>query len=293
LKRRHLLALIAGAAVAEFPISEAAATAPTIGVLVVGAPSSQNFWRIFQEAMRELGYVEGKSVHFEFRSDEGDASRLGALAAELVQLKVDVIVAWFTPAATAAKQATSEIPIVMATAGDPVATGLVSSLARPGGNVTGTSAMAADLGGKCVELMREIIPSARRMAVLLNAPDPFSKPFLEKVRLAGHTTGTIIDPVTIEKSGDLDMGFAAMETGRPDAVIVQPSLPIKHVAELALRNRMPAASPFRPFAEVGGLLSYWFDEPLIAGPPRTSTRSSRVRSRPTCRWSCRSSSRPS
>ena len=132
---------------------------PTIGVLVVGAPGSEKFWRLFQDAIRGLGYVEGQNIRYEFRSDQGQASRLPDLAAELVRLKVDVIVTWFTPAATAAKQATSDIPIVMAAAGDPVATGLVASLARPGGNITGTSALAADLAGRCIELIHEMLPA--------------------------------------------------------------------------------------------------------------------------------------
>ena len=124
--------------------------------------------------MRELGYVEGQTVRFEFRSDHGQADRLPELAAELVRLKVDVIVPWFTPAARAAKQATREIPIVMAGAGDPVGTGLAQSLARPGGNITGTGGLAPELAAKCVELIREILPFARRVVALVNAADLFS-----------------------------------------------------------------------------------------------------------------------
>src|SRR5439155_9134258 len=145
-------------------------------VLVRGAPGWQQFWRLFPEALRDLGYIEGKNIRFEFRSDQGEISRLPELATELVRLKVDVIVSWFTPAATAAKQATREIPIVMAAAGSPVETGLVESLARPGGNVTGTAGMGAELAGKSVEIIRDMLPSAHRVAALANAPDPFAKP---------------------------------------------------------------------------------------------------------------------
>jgi putative ABC transport system substrate-binding protein len=234
---------------------------PTIGILVVGAPGSENFWRLFQEAMRELGYVDGRTVRFEFRSDLGQVNRLPSLADELVRLKVDLIVAWFTPAALAAKQATREIPIVMAAAGDPLANGLVTDLARPGGNITGMSGVAGELAGKCVERVRELLPSAHRVAALANAPDPFSKPFLEKIRLAGKATGTTIDPIImIHRPEELEAAFLAMEKTRPDAAIVQPSLPVKRVAELALKYRMPAVSAFRPFAEDGGLMSYWFAE---------------------------------
>jgi len=150
----------------------------TIGVLVVGSPGSQRFWRLFQEDLRHLGYIEGKNIRFEFRSDERQASRLPALALELVELKVDLIVAWFTPAAIAARQAKHEIPIVMARVGNPVETGLVESLARPGGNATGMAAVGAELAGKCVQLVRELLPSAHRIVALVNAPDPFSETFL-------------------------------------------------------------------------------------------------------------------
>jgi len=238
---------------------------PTIGILVIGAPSSETFWRVLRDELRELGYIEGRTVRFGFRSDQGQAGRLPELAAELVRFKVDVIVPYFTPAARAAKQATREIPIV-ATAGDFIATGLVDSLARPGGNVTGVSAAVADLAGKCVELVREMLPSARRVAALVNAPDPFSKPFLEKIRLASEATGTTIDPVMIRCSEEFDAAFMTMLKRRPDAVIVQPSLPMKRAAELTLKHRMPAASPFRPFAEEGGLMS----QPC-PGPHRPTT----------------------
>jgi putative ABC transport system substrate-binding protein len=232
------------------------AKVPTIGVLVVGAPGSEKFWRLFRDGMRELGYIEGQSVRFEFRSDQGQAGRLPALAAELVQLRVDVLVAWFTPAATAVKQATREIPIVCAVCGDPVGTGLVASLARPGGNLTGMSGMAAEMASKGVELLRELSPSVHRVAALGNASDPFSKPFLAQIQLAGTATATPIQPIMIRGSEELDAAFAALASDRPDAMIVQPNLPIKHVAELALQYRMPALSTFRPFAEAGGLMSY-------------------------------------
>jgi putative tryptophan/tyrosine transport system substrate-binding protein len=153
----------------------------TIGVLVRAAPGWQQFWAWFREDLRELGYIEGDNVRFEFRSDEGDIRRLPELAAQLVQLQVDVIVAWFTPAATAAKRATHDIPIVCAICGDLVGTGLVDSLARPGGNLTGGSSLTAELSAKFIELIREISPSAQRVAVLANAPDPFSKVFVKQI----------------------------------------------------------------------------------------------------------------
>src|SRR5262249_8478221 len=154
--------------------------------------------------------------------------------AELVRLKVDVIVTWFTPTAVAARRATQEIPIVMAETGDPVGTGLVASLARPGGNVTGLASVAAELAGKSVQLIRDMLPSARRVTVLANKTDPFSKPFLEQIQLGGETSGTTINPVTISSNDEFEAAFAAMEKDRPDAVIVQPSLTGKRAVELAL-----------------------------------------------------------
>jgi len=182
MRRRKVLGQTAGMAMAV-PLALAAqpAKVPVIGVLVVGATGSENFWRLFRDDMRKLGFIDGRTVRYEFRSDQGRLARLPELAAELVRLKVDLIVTWFTPAALAAKQATRDIPIVMALAGDPVAAGLIESLARPGGNVTGMSGMSSDLAGKCVELSRELLPQARRVAALVNTLDPFSKAFLDKI----------------------------------------------------------------------------------------------------------------
>jgi len=174
----------------------------------------------------------------------------------LVRLKVDVIVTWFTPPTQAAKQATHEIPIVMADTGDPIGTGLVASLPRPGGNVTGIASVSSELAGKSVQLIRDMLPSARRVAALANATDPFAKPFLEQIKLGGEATGTTINPVRIGGNEELEAAFAAMEKDRPDAVIVQPSLPSKRAAELALKQRVPAVSVPRWFAEEGGLMSY-------------------------------------
>jgi putative tryptophan/tyrosine transport system substrate-binding protein len=229
----------------------------TIGVLVRAAPGWQRFWQLFPEALRDLGYIEGKNIRFEFRSDEGQMSRLPELAAELARRKVNVIVPWFTPAAIAAKQATHEIPIVCAACGDMIGTGLVESLARPGGNVTGNSTLNAELAGKTIELIREMVPSTRRVIALANAADPFSKSFLQQIQLAGGSSGTLIEPMMIQNVDELDAAFRAMEGRRPDAVIVQPSLPTKRAAELALSYRIPAVCAWRQFARDGGLAGYF------------------------------------
>jgi ABC-type uncharacterized transport system substrate-binding protein len=257
LRRRDLIAVVGGA-VALWPVIGVAqpAKVPTIGVLVVQSPGSEQLLPQLKQTLHELGYVEGQTIRFVYRSDQRQFRHLPELAAELVQLKVDLIVTWFTPAATAAKNATREIPIVMALAGNPVETGLVESLARPGGNVTGISSVAAELNGKIVELIRELLPSARRVAALANAPDPFSKPFLEKIRLAGEATGLTIDAILVHGAGELEATFASMEKERPDAVIVQASLGLKRPTELALQHRIPAVSNFREVVEEGGLMAY-------------------------------------
>jgi putative tryptophan/tyrosine transport system substrate-binding protein len=257
MRRRNILALT-GAAVALAPIAARAqpAKVAVIGMLVVAAPSAPTFGRLFRDAMRRLGYVEGRTVRYELRSDDGQLSRLPELAAELVRLKVDVIVAYLTPAALAAKQATRDIPIVMGAAGDPLAAGLIDSLARPGGNVTGVSNMASDAAGKCVELSRELLPHARRVAALTNAPDPFSKPFLEKIRVAGAATGTTIDVLSIREASELEAVFASLDKAPPDTMILQASLPTKLVAELAIKHKIPSLSITRSFPEAGGLMSY-------------------------------------
>src|SRR5580692_4966056 len=243
IRRREFIGLLGGAAAVR-PLAAHAQQPkmPTVGALVIGNINPERFWREFRQGLRDLGYVEGQNIRFEFRSAEGHLDRLPKLAAELVRLKIDIIVTWFTPTTQAAKQATREIPIVMADAGDPVGMGLVASLPRPGGNVTGIAGMTAELSGKCIELIREILPAARRVAALANATDPFSKPFLEQVQLAGEASGTTVNPVRISSSEELEGAFAAMEKERPDAVIVQPSLPSKRAAELALKHRVPAVS---------------------------------------------------
>jgi putative ABC transport system substrate-binding protein len=242
MRRRDLIAFVgAASALASFGAAAQQPKMPTIGVLVVGSPASERFWRLFQQDMRELGYIEAKNVRYEFRSDAGQTSRLPSLAAELVRLKVDLIVAWFTPAALAARQATNQTPIVMALVGNPVETGLVGSLVQPGGNVTGMAAIGAELAGKLVGVVHELMPAARRIAALANVPDAFSKPFLQRVESNGAAAGVIIDPVMIHSSAELDAAFTALHKEPPDALIVQPSLPIRRVAELAVRYRLIAA----------------------------------------------------
>src|SRR5262249_51994386 len=200
--RRKFLATLGGSVAAAWPLAARAQQpkVPTIGALVIGNISPEEFWREFRQGLRELGYIEGQNIRFEFRSAEGQINRLPELAAELVRLKVDVIVTWFTPTAVAAKQATREIPIVMAETGDSVGTGLIMSLPRPGGNVTGIASVTAELAGKSVQLIRDMLPSARRVTALANATDPFSKPFLEQIAKPPEPQSTLSGLATMRSS---------------------------------------------------------------------------------------------
>src|SRR4029077_9121640 len=185
MRRREFITLLGGAAVA-WPLAARAQQTKVhrVGVLLVGNEDADSFRKELREELRKSGYVEGQNLLFEFRSAEQKLDLLPGLAAELVALKVDVIVALLTPSALAAQRATREIPIVVVS-GDPLGTGLVASLARPGGNVTGISLMAAEMHGKCVELFHDVLPSTRRVAVLLNAEDPFWRQIEGQVQLAG------------------------------------------------------------------------------------------------------------
>ncbi|MEO6065940.1 MAG: ABC transporter substrate-binding protein [Lysobacterales bacterium] len=232
------------------------AKVPTIGVLVMGNPDPVPFMTALREALAKLGYVEGQTLRFEQRSAGGDAAALGDLARELVRLKADVIVAWQTPAAVAAKQATTSIPIVMAAVGDAVATGLVTSLARPGANITGSSALAAEVMGKNLGLIRETLPAARRVVVLANAADPFSKPFLSQIERAAPALGIEINRVMMQPAENAEAHFDEMVRRKVDAVIIQPTLARKDVIALALKHKLPSFSVFGLFPHLGGLMSY-------------------------------------
>ena len=212
MRRREFMTLLGGAVtvVVAWPLAARAQQTkmPRIGVLVAGSQDPGTFWRLFREGLHGLGYIDGQNMLFEFRSAGGKAHLLPELAAELVRLKVDIIVTFQTPTVQAAKQATQEIPIVMATAGDPVRTGLVASLARPGGNVTGMAGVTAELAGKNVELIREMLPSVHRVAALCNGTDPFAQPFLEHIQLAARTVGIEVQPIMVGGGEEFDAAFS-------------------------------------------------------------------------------------
>jgi putative ABC transport system substrate-binding protein len=257
MQRREFITLLGGAA-AGWPLVARAQQTKVyrVGALLLGIADADSFRTELRDELRKLGYAEGRNIAFEFRSAEEKLDRLPALAAELVALKVDVIVALYTPCALAAQKATREIPVV-AIAGDLLRTGLVPSLSRPGGNITGVSLLAAEMHGKCVELFRDLFPSVRRVAVLGNAVDPFSKPMLEEIMLAGKTTGVEIAPVVMVRGpAEIDAAFATMKKEGAGAVVLQGSLASKGAAELAIQHRLPAATIGRSFPEASGLMSY-------------------------------------
>jgi putative ABC transport system substrate-binding protein len=254
MKRREFITLIGGAA-AAWPLGASAQPVKTVRIGVLNFANPEPFWTLLREGLRELGYREGENLQFEFRSANGDATLLPGIAAELVGLKVDVIVPYPSRAIAAVKQATRDIPIVMLAAGDPVGTGLVASLARPGGNITGTSSTTAELGSKTLEVIREIVPSVRRIAVLANTTDPFTRSFLQQMQLGGQTLGLELQTIMIKETDDLDAAFADIKKNAVDAMVVQPSLPRVRVADLALKHRIPAIAP-TVFAAVGGLAGY-------------------------------------
>jgi putative tryptophan/tyrosine transport system substrate-binding protein len=263
MKRRDFITLLGGAA-AAWPLGAGAQQSKVarIGALYIGTADAESFKKELREGLRELGYLEGQNIVIEFRSAEGHLDRLPSLAAEMVRLKVDVIVALYVPPSLAAKDATHEIPIVVIV-GDPVETGIVPSLAHPGGNITGVSLMASASAGKSVELFHDMLPSARRAGIIGHAANPvFAKAMLDEVLLASGPTGMEIQPVVmVNGPDDFESAFTTMVRERVDVVIVQGSLAIKPLTDLAIKYRLPTVSTTRAFADIGGLMSFGADGP--------------------------------
>jgi len=234
-----------------------------IGVL---ASAEQHPILSFKERLRELGWIEGKNVRFDYRWAEGDDNRQPALAAELVALPVDLILTWGTAATLAAKRATTTIPVVMGSAGDPLKANIVSSLAYPGGNVTGFSSQSLELEGKRLEIMRELLPGIRRVAMLGNTPNPYIDLAMDSVEHLAAAAGLKFDAVKIDSANGLGAGLDVVREAHPDAVLVAAATAFfpyrKTIVEFMADNRLPAIYGFPEFAEAGGLISYStnFDE---------------------------------
>ena len=255
MQRRSFIAGLLGSAFG-WPLAARGQDRKTATIGVLNFENPEPLWAYLQDGLQDIGYKAKQNIQFEFRSADGNPALLRTLAAELVRLKVDVIVPYPSPAIAIAQEVTREIPIVMLAAGDPVGTGLVASLTRPGGNITGTSSTTSDLGPKTLEIVREIVPSLRRVTVLANANDSFTKPFLEQMRQAGEALHLDMQTIMIKTPDELEPAFQAMKEGRADVVLVQPSLPRKQVADLALQHRIPAISPTAGFVMLGGLMAY-------------------------------------
>ncbi|MBI4610419.1 MAG: ABC transporter substrate-binding protein [Candidatus Rokubacteria bacterium] len=244
--------------------AQQAGTVPRIGVLgTPDAPAFQHLWEAFRQGLRDLGYVEGQSIAIESRSPLGRWERLPDLAEELVRLKVDVIVAASARTSRAAKQATGTIPIVMMS-GDPIADGLVSSLARPGGNVTGLSTQGTDVVGKELELLKEAIPRLSRVAILWNPNNPFHATQVREAEAAARALGMQLQSVEARRPKDFDGAFSAMGKARVDAlfVLADGTVFLQHramIADLAARRRLPAMYARREHVEAGGLIAYGAD----------------------------------
>ncbi len=254
MRRRVFITLLGGAAAAWplAPLAQQPERLRRIGVLLVGGPEPLG---PFREALSEFGYVAGKNIQIEVRSAQGDDTRLAGLAEELVRSRVDVIIAVQTPAAHAAKNATRDIPIVIM-AGDPIATGLISNLARPNGNVTGLSATAAEAAAKSLELIAEVKPGARRVGVLGNADDPFVKPFFEQIERGASMVRLEVYRVTVRGNDELNGAFAAIAHDGADAVVIQGTLSVKLTVDLALKYRLPSLSTQKSAVQAGILMSY-------------------------------------
>ena len=257
-RRREFITFLAGAAVAR-PLSlraEQSSRARRIGVLVNEPwPAVEGL----HVGLDELGYQEGKDFHIEYRFAEGATGRFAGLAAELVSLPVDVIVAWGTPAALAARKATSSIPIVMS-AGDPVGAGLISSLARPGGNVTGLSSQTAGGEEKRLELLKELRPNLSRVAVLSNPTNPSCVIAVQQARRGAAALGLSLDVAEVSAVSELDAAFRAISQRRPDAALVIADPFLAHeralLAKLMVEHRIPSISAYHECAVAGGLMAY-------------------------------------
>jgi len=234
---------------------------PRIGVLATGTPSSmEEVLDPFRQRLHELGYVEGKNIVFEYRWGEGNIDRLPVLAAELVRLKIDVIFVNSTPPAMAAKGATTTIPIVVTGLSDPVATGLVSSLARPGGNITGITVMNEELAGKRLELLKETTPKVSRVAVLWNSNNPGAALNFKQTQAAAQELGLQLQSLDVQSVSDLEVSFkSAIKSGAHalDVLRTQPIVTqLRRIADFAVKNRLPSIHDRSDFVEAGGLMSY-------------------------------------
>jgi putative ABC transport system substrate-binding protein len=266
-RRRQVIAALGGT-MAAWPLAartQQATKVPRVGNLITGSASSeaQSGLKAFRQALRELGYIEGQNVVIEYRSADGRIERLPDLVRELIDLKVDVIVAGATPAGRAAHQATKTIPIIVSAMGDPIGDGFVASLARPGGNVTGTTFLGPELVPKRLALLKELLPSASRVAVLWHPGafgDQTMKEMQKEIGDAAGPLGLQLQFSPAHNLDELDGAFATIAASRPEAIFQFPSPVLyaerRRIVELAAKYRIPAMYNAREFVEAGGLIGY-------------------------------------
>ncbi len=259
MKRREFIGLLGGAA--AWPLTARAQQAVgkivTIGVLAIEPwPPIDTF----RQALNNIGYIEGKNVRFEYRYAEGYNERLPELANDLADLNVDVIVTWGTDAVLAAKQATTTIPIVMGTIGDPLGSGIVTNLARPGGNVTGSSSRAAELESKRLELLKEAVPGLSRAAILFNPTNHYMPLALQSARKGAQMLHVSLAIYEVRDTTTLDAAFVTLTKDRPDALMVPADTFLvsqrSRIAQFAIENKLPSVYTFREYIEAGGLIAY-------------------------------------
>ncbi len=267
MKAKTLLFTLAVIILSTYHPAEAqqAKKVPRVGFLVAGSPSSDAAWiEAFQQGLRELGYVEGQSIVIEYRYGEGKTKRYPGLVAELVQRKVEVIVVGGATATRAAKKVTTRVPLVMANVTDPVMLGLVASLARPGGNITGLTNLAPDLGGKRLELLKEVVPQLSRVAVLGDPSSPSHAPGWRETESAARSLGVQVQSLEVRAPNpDFAGAFSAIIRYRADALLTlsQPLIRVNRqkIVDFTVKRRMPAMFHTQKFAEAGGLMSYAAD----------------------------------
>jgi putative ABC transport system substrate-binding protein len=261
MRRREFITLVGSTAVVSLVSSPRSGRAqPSTKIPRIGIIDDSPIWNAFRHGLRDLGYLEGQNIAFEYRYAGGLPDRLAWVAVELVHRPVDLIATFGTPPTLAAKQATTTIPIVMMGVGDPVGAGLVSTLAWPGGNITGNTILSPEVAGKRLQLLKEVIPSLSRVAILWN-PDNASHPAqLAELRVAAETLGINLLPVAVRSPAEFDSAFAAMVRDRPDAFLMTNDpfhqLSIGRIIDFLANNRLPGIFVTREVAVAGGFLSY-------------------------------------
>jgi putative tryptophan/tyrosine transport system substrate-binding protein len=259
LKRREFITLLGGAATV-WPVTAGAQHAGKMWRIAFITQAETNIYEALFERLRELGYVEGQNIIIERRYAEGRAEKFQEFAAEMVRLKADLIITITTPAALAAKNATTTIPIVIPTAIDPVGTGLIASLARPGGNITGGAVLTGEMAAKRLELLKEVVPSLSRTAVLWNSANPANALAWRETQGAARALGVTLQSHEVQGPKDFEIAFARTAEERPDALFVlDDALTIqyrKEIADFAMQKRLPSVFAAKDRVEAGGLMSY-------------------------------------